>query len=425
MNTSNNNNPGNVVMREKINRLNSTFDILDEIDVDKPLFGKKYQKKGFLNLTICDYLAISQEKNFNRKLNKTSVKQDTCVKDTNNISNLNIQEEAEQYLSKIFCQPLVVFHRLVEAHVQTLAALIDKNDAIILDQFINTSISLYSDILKKYRIHVEILKHNRMDILEDRIKILKNKYHKIWYLTEGIYSMFGDALSCETVNNLLNQYEQFYLYVDDSNGLSWNGENGRGFVLNNIHFHPKIVFTASLCKGFGAEGGIAVFNDHKTKSRVLTSPEQFHSFSLLHPFALNSIIESAKIHLSTEIYKKQVDLKSKIILFMEQANEHRLPLINNFESPIFYLATGNIELANEICYNLMKRGYYTNISLYPKVPINNAGLRICINNSISDAGIIKLVETIHEELEMALIKRNISILSILNLFKTEKATIYF
>jgi 7-keto-8-aminopelargonate synthetase-like enzyme len=424
MNTTGNENPGNILMKEIKGTLNSTFKILDEMDTEKPFFSKKSPKKGYLNLAICDYLAIAHELTLKQKLIKTSRKQDAYVSDSNKISNINIHEEAEQYLSKIFCKPLVVFQRISEAHVQTLAALIDRNDAVILDQFVNTSIRLFADILKKQGNRVEILKHNRMDILEDKIKTLRNKYHKIWYLTDGIYSLFGDALLCKEAINLLNQYEQLYLYVDDSNGLSWNGENGKGFVLNNINFHSRIVLTASLCKGFGAEGGVAVFNDNETKFKVLTSPELFHNSSTLSPVVLNSIIESTKIHLSAEIYKKQVDLKSKILLFIDQAKEHQLPLINNFESPIFYLATGSIELGSEICNNLMKRGYYTNISLYPRVPINNAGIKICLNLSISDAEIVKLVEAIHEEIERALKKRDISVSDILKYFKTEKAEVY-
>jgi 7-keto-8-aminopelargonate synthetase-like enzyme len=423
MKTTGNENTGNILMREIKGHLNSTFKIMDEIDTEKPFFSKKSHKKDYLNLAICDYLAIAQDIILRQKLNKVSRKQDTYISDSHKISNLSIHEEAEQYLLKIFCKPLVVFKRITEAHVQTLTALIDRNDAVILDQFVNISIRLLADILKNYGNHVEILKHNRMDILEDKVKILKNKYHKIWYFTDGINSLFGDALSCKEAINLLNKYEQFHLYVDDSNGLSWNGENGKGFVLNNINFHPRIVVTASLCKGFGAEGGIAVFNDNETKSKVLSSPELFHNTST-NPVVLNSIIESAKIHLSAEIYKKQVDLKSKILLFINQAKEHQLPLINNFESPIFYLSTGSIELGSEICNNLMKRGYYTNISLYPRVPINNAGLRICINLSISNAEIVKLVEAIHEELEKALKKRDISVTDILKYFKAEKAEVY-
>lgn len=48
-------------------------------------------------------------------------------------------------------------------------------------------------IAKANGTHVEIVRHNRMDLLEDKILELSKIYQKIWYMADGVYSMFGDV----------------------------------------------------------------------------------------------------------------------------------------------------------------------------------------------------------------------------------------
>jgi len=52
------------------------------------------------------------------------------------------------------------------------------------------------------------------------------------YLTDGVYSMFGDMAPVDELGKLLNRYEQLHLYFDDAHGMSWTGKHGRGYVLD-------------------------------------------------------------------------------------------------------------------------------------------------------------------------------------------------
>jgi len=62
----------------------------------------------------------------------------------------------------------------------------------------------------------------------------------------GIYSMFGDLAPVDEIYRMLDTYPQFHFYVDDAHGMSIHGKNGRGSVLNNRRFHPKMVLGTSL-----------------------------------------------------------------------------------------------------------------------------------------------------------------------------------
>jgi 7-keto-8-aminopelargonate synthetase-like enzyme len=70
---------------------------------------------------------------------------------------------------------------------------IETSDAIILDQQVHMSIKMNSDNLKSQGVHVEQIHHNRMDLLESRIQALTQSHRTIWYLADGVYSMFGDC----------------------------------------------------------------------------------------------------------------------------------------------------------------------------------------------------------------------------------------
>jgi len=86
---------------------------------------------------------------------------------------------------------------------------------------------------------------------EERIKTLSATHTKIWYMADGVYSMYGDFPPMKELVQLMDRYEQFYLYMDDSHGMSWAGPNGTGYVMSQLKEYPKKLFlTASTNKSF-------------------------------------------------------------------------------------------------------------------------------------------------------------------------------
>jgi 7-keto-8-aminopelargonate synthetase-like enzyme len=303
-------------------------------------------------------------------------------------------------------------------HIGVLPVITDSDEAIILDHQVHTSVRLAADLLKSYGNYVETVRHNRMDILEERIKSLSKKYTKVWYLADGVYSIFGDTIPANEIYELLNKYEKFHLYVDDAHGMSWIGENGKGFLLNSIPHHPRMVVTTSLGKGFGAGGGIVVCNDQKMKDWVSACSAPLMFTSPVSPATLGAIIESAKIHLRAEIYTKQINLMEKIDFFNNTALGFDLPVLNNHHVPLFCMATGQAEISREICYNLIKKGFFITVTQFPAVPLNNAGIRATITTLHSKEQIFSLLKSIKEEFNKALKRRNMGLDDVLRHFKT-------
>ena len=70
--------------------------------------------------------------------------------------------------------------------------------------------------------------------------------------------MYGDYAPLDNLHELLEAYDNFYLYIDDAHGMSWTGKNGKGYVLEKIPPHEKMIVITSLNKAFCGVGGVAI-----------------------------------------------------------------------------------------------------------------------------------------------------------------------
>lgn len=376
--------------------------------------------KVLTNFALLDYLGLATDERVKKGAIDAINKYGVTSPSSKTYIGLDIHDEAENLLSKIFGNPVVLFSRSTLAHIGVLPAITNSDEAIIIDHQAHTSMQITTDMLRTYGNYVEIIRHNRIDLLEERIKVLKDKYSKVWYLTDSVFSMYGDVLDCIGINRLLNEYEQFHLYVDDAHGMSWEGENGKGFLLNRLPSHPRMVLITSLGKGFGSGGGAVICNNLEMKKWITTCASPL-IFSLpVYPATLGAIVESAKIHLSTEIYLRQKKL-SEIVSFAEElAKKMEIPVISHSGTPLLFIAAGKIDFANELCVEMLNEGYFISVSHYPAVPINNSGLRIAFTTYNSREDIIGLLNTLKEKYQIALDKRGITVNDILKHYKLEK-----
>jgi 7-keto-8-aminopelargonate synthetase-like enzyme len=372
---------------------------------------------NFLSFSLCDYLGLSRDTRLKEGAIQAILNHGVYTAVSKTYIKLDIYQEAEELLSKVFKFPCLIFPRTTLAHIGVLPILTESNDAIVLDHQVHTSVHLAADTLKGYGNYCETIRHNRIDILEDRIKVLSKKYNRIWYLTDGVYSMHGDLLPVDELISLLNKNDQLRLYIDDAHGMSWVGKNGKGFVLSKTDYHPHMIITTSLGKGFGAGGGVTVCYDEEIKNKLSACSPPLMFSSPVSPATLGAIIESSKIHLSEEINILQSDLIEKINFFLNRAKELNLPIIDQSISPIFYIATGKPDMCCEIGNKLMNRNIYINGGVYPSVPFNNSGIRAVLSVNHSKTDINNLLEALKEEHDIALKKRNLSIGDILKYYK--------
>ncbi len=362
---------------------------------DQVLNGREVTINGkkVVNFGSCSYLGLETDDRLKQGAIDATIRYGTQYSSSRLFSACNLYDEVESLFYTIFDNNHSILAATTTlAHLGALPVLVQDDDLIILDHQVHGSVQLAVQQLRARGTKVEMIKHNRMDILEDTIKENPNKYNKIWYMADGLYSMYGDFAPLKDITFLLNKYPSFHIYIDDAHGMSWAGKNGNGYVLSQMPLHPKMILTTSLAKGFGTGGGVTVLSDKEMKRKILTCGSSYTYSGPVQPPMLGASIASAKIHLTDEIYLLQNKLNHKIELTRDVIDQYKLPLVLPSKSPIFYIGLGLPRVGYNMVKRLLSEGFYTNIGIFPGVPVKCCGLRLAITNGQSDKDIKDVLE---------------------------------
>ncbi len=381
------------------------------------------ERGSFLNFSVCDYLGLATDQRVKEGASKAALKYGVYTSISRTFLKLGIYEEAEQIVSQIFNKPVLLLPRTTLSHITVVPIIIGRKDALILDHQVHATVRIATDMVKSYGIHVETIRHSNLQKLEERYDVLKHDYDKIWYFTDGVFSMFGDTVPVKGIKNLLAKLEKLYLYVDDAHGMSWTGEHGKGFFLSKTDYDPKMFVITSLGKGFGAGGSaiICADNEIKEKIEILGIPLMFTS--PVEPATLGAIIASTKIHLSNEIIERQEKLNELMGYFYSKAKELDLPVVDFTHTPIALLAAGKPEVDLELGEILFQNHIHVTGAMYPAVPYNNSGVRIIINLYQNKKDIEKVLSVLRKAYDIVLEKHKLTNHDILKHFKLGKATV--
>lgn len=327
--------------------------------------------------------------------------------------------ELENLLKILFGGYAVVCPTTTLGHIAAIPVLVGDKDAVILDHQVHNSVQTAAGLLKPRGIHVELLRHNRIDLLEERIKLLRQKYDKIWYMADGIYSMYGDASPVSEIHALMDKYPQFHFYVDDAHSMSCYGTHGRGYVLSQISIHEQMVFATSLNKGFAAGGGVLVFPNRELARKVRTCGGPLITSGPMQPGALGAAIACAKIHLSDEIYSLQEDLHENIKFTNLMLKKYKLPLVAETDSPVFFVGVSLPKMGYNMVKRMLDEGYYLNLGIFPAVPIKNTGIRFTITRLHTFQQIENMIAAMAKHFPLAMAEEGISMQQIYQAFKLQ------
>lgn len=400
-------------------KLGIVFQTIEDTELD----GKyvKVNAKRMINFGSCSYLGLEMDQRLIAGTIDAVTRFGTTFSSSRAYLSSTPYGELESLLEKIFDNPVVVTNNTTSGHLSSIPILIGDNDAVIMDVNVHSSVQQAVSILKERNVSIEVIRHNRLDLLEDRIKVLKLSHEKIWYMSDGIYSMFGDFAPVKELGSLMDTYEQLHLYIDDAHGMSWAGENGSGFVRSQMLKHDRMYLVTSLGKGFGVNGGVLVFPNKQSYRRVREFGRTLIFSIQMAPPVLGGAIASAKIHLSPEIYAKQNHLQERIKFFNQTAKMYELPLIKESLSPVMFIGVGKPQVGYNMVRRLMNAGYYVNLSVFPSVAYSNTGLRIPITLHHTNEDIENLLKVIALNLPIAMKESGQTMKNLLQYFKLDRS----
>ncbi len=376
--------------------------------------------KKLKNFSSCSYLGLDLDQRLIAGSIEATTRFGVQFSSSRSYVSSTLYGELEENLRKIFNAPAAVFNTTTLGHLSNLPILVGDEDAVIMDVSVHASVQMAATLLKERGVVVEAIRHNRLDLLEDRVKELSMTYKKIWYLSDGVYSMFGDLAPVKELVKMLDQYDQMRLYIDDAHGMSWAGENGSGYVMSQVPYHQHMYLSTSLGKAFGSTGGVMVFPNDEEFRRVHDYGKTSIFSIQLPPPVLGAAVASSKIHLSPEIYTRQKQLQERIKFFNQTARMLELPLLSDDISPVKFICLGKPQMGYNMLRRMMNNGYFANLSVFPSVSYNHTGMRIPVTTHLTIDDISGLLNEIAVQLPLALEDAGSSMKEIARYFKLDR-----
>lgn len=387
---------------------------------DKEWTGKSLpiDGKDLINFGTCGYLGLENHPQVIERTISYAKKYGVQFSISRSYVTSFENRKLEGFLSQIYeDKSVIVYTSTTLAHISLIPIFIGLNDGIILDQQAHISMQTASQLLSGKNIPIEMIRHSNLEMLEHKLKSLYNKCDKIWYIADGVYSMYGDLLPIEEINKLMRKYDKLHLYVDDAHGMSWYGKNGRGRLYDACTTNQRTLYVTTLAKGFGTMGGLVVFPNKDWYGKVNKHGGPLAYSHPIPPPMLGAAIASAEIHMSKELEIIQSELKDKIDFTYQKLCAANLPLMSNPDTPIFFVGTGQPHVGYSLNKKMLNDGYYVNIAMYPAVPLKNTGLRFTITNHLSVEDIGNFIECLKHNYFKTLSEENKNLIDIKKAFK--------
>ncbi len=347
---------------------------------DEPLDGRTvaFDGRTVVNFGSCSYLGLELDPRMRAGVVDAVIRYGTQFSSSRAYLSAPPYTRLETKLESMFGGHVIVAPTTTLGHLAALPVLVESGDVVILDQMVHHSVQMAANQLRAQGTTVELIRHNRMDRLESMISRLARRHKRIWYLADGVYSMFADLAPFAELASLLDRHEQLHIYIDDSHGVGWTGRHGRGPALEHLGTRERLIVAASLNKSFAAAGGALIFPNAELKRRVrlLGGPMIFSG--PIQPPMLGAALASAEIHLTPEIEERQAALRERVDFCTELLQEFCLPLAAKDLTPIRYVTLGVPAAAQEVTARLLDDGFYVNIAQFPAVPMKQAGVRITL-----------------------------------------------
>lgn len=314
-----------------------------------------------------------------------------------------LYKDLEAHIHEMYGHPIVITKNSTLGHLGVIPSAVEDNDVIILDHQVHWSVQNAAKMLKTRSVPIEMIRHNNLQMLEDKIKKYQHSKRHIWYMADGIYSMYGDYAPVKELMELSKKYPQLHFYFDDVHGMSWTGKNGTGYVLDQLkELSENVLLFGTLSKTFGASGAVLACSNPEMYDKIKTFGGPLTFSAQLEPASVAAAIASAQIHLSPEIYELQRELRERIAYFNVCLSATELPLVDQNESPVFYIGTGMPKTGYNFVNRLMREGFFVNLGIFPAVPVKNTGVRITISRHNEKAEIKGLVEAMEYHFPLAL-----------------------
>ena len=352
--------------------------------------------KHVLNFGSCSYLGLEARAELRAAAHEAIDAYGTQFHFSRAFLECPLYAELESHLASITGRPVAVTASTTLGHMAAIPVLIQESDTVLVDQFAHAS--LHTALQLVPGVPIEIVRHNRIDQLSERLERLRPPKGLVWYIADGLYSMFGDYAPFDALKELLARNPQLRLYIDDAHATSWSGLHGRGNALDHFADDERVVVALSLNKAFSAAGGALALPNEQLKLRVRRAGGTMIFSGPIQPPMLGAAVGSARLHLSDELPRLQAELDVRMERCLTAIAHFGLSVATTDKSPIFHVHCDSPRVVFATVTRMKERGFYCCPCTFPAVPMNRPGIRFTItrHNALEDidAFVAALADTI-------------------------------
>lgn len=349
-----------------------------------------------LNFGLCSYLGLGDDARLKEAAKDAIDRYGTSYSSSIAYTAVPLYRDLRERMRELFDSEVVLTGTTTLGHLTALPVLVMPGDRVFLDSQTHASVMTASQTLQATGVSVTPLPHNDMAALEAKLAEDKDS-RRIWYLTDGVFSMGGQTSPAEELMSLVRQYDNLHLYIDDAHGFGWAGLHGRGQYLARVGWHERVVVATGLSKTFGSLGGaIATTNAEFAENIELTGPALTFG-GPIPPGSLGGCIAAADVFLSDELVERQEALMERIRLVNKLSDEMGMPLVSSEETPLWFSDIGDVADMIRLTGAMRDEGFFLNGAGFPVVPHGHAGVRFTVTLYLSLQQIEDMLTCLHEK----------------------------
>lgn len=275
----------------------------------------------------------------------------------------------EQALAEfVGCDGALYFADEYLAHVDVIAALVGKGDAIFADEYDQVSLR---DGARMAGARVETFSHGDMNHLE--FALASSTAPTRLVVSDTLFGHSGDLAPVRKLVELSERHDT-WLLLNDSHGFGLLGDHGRGIIALMGAHPPNVIYASTLSNAAGVAGAF-VAGSKDLVAWLLQSLRAYGVAPAAPPaLAAAALASLQRIHVESA---RRERIKQLVGIFRAALKDSALRLLPS-ESHIQAVMVGDSRLAQNMMRELMQEGIWVQALQPPSVPGGTARLRIAL-----------------------------------------------
>ncbi|RUO73025.1 aminotransferase class I/II-fold pyridoxal phosphate-dependent enzyme [Idiomarina ramblicola] len=280
-----------------------------------------------------------------------------------------IHQELEELLADWLGKPrALLFNSGFAANHGVLTTLLDKQQRLFADKLVHASII---DGMQHGEARFKRYPHNQP------LPIVSKAIAGDWLVTEGVFSMDGDA--CD-LNQLacLKQEHMIKIMLDDAHGIGAYGTEGKGSLTHASSVAD--VVTGTFGKALGVGGAFVCAGDDEVESLIQFCRDYIYS-TAMPPAQAAAIKASVEIVRSSEGDERRGRLNERIQYFRDELKQRDLKTIDSGSAIQTWLFDSDEDALN-MATQLQTHGYLCSVIRPPTVPWGSSRIRFSLTSEM-------------------------------------------